>query len=130
MAENGSSTGLTPKQQQLIAALIAGNTIQVAAKVAGVGERTAHAWLKLPIFQQEYRAAKQAVFDEKLDMLKDGITTALKTLAKHMTDEDTPPQVQVRAAQIWLEQSLEIHKMQAFEQRLAELEQKAQERSQ
>ncbi len=127
MQANPSSTGkeeLSPKQQKLISELVSGKHINEAAKIVGINETTAHAWLKLPLFQQEYKAAKQAIFDDRLDKLRDGISIALKTLLKHMSNEETPPQVQVRAAQIWLEQSLEIHKMQAFEQRVIELEEK------
>ena|SRR5256885_5854962 len=113
---------LTPKQEQLIASLVAGNIIAVAAKAVGIGERTAYRWLKLPHFQVAYRDAKQVAFNEKLDKLRDGVSIALKTLLKHMTNEETPANVQVRCAQIWLEQSIEIHKMSELEARLQELE--------
>src|SRR5256885_3140608 len=53
---------LTPKQEQLIASLVAGNIIAVAAKAVGIGERTAYRWLKLPHFQVAYRDAKQVAF--------------------------------------------------------------------
>ena len=41
---NGEEKPLSVKQQQLIAALIAGNSIVVAAATVGIAEKTAHAW--------------------------------------------------------------------------------------
>jgi phage terminase small subunit len=113
---------LSAKQEKLILELVAGKTIKDAAISACVNEKTAHIWLKQPAFKSALQAAKQELFDERLDMLKNGISIALKTLAKHMTDEDTPANVQVRAAQIWLEQALEVHKAAELVQRTVELE--------
>jgi phage terminase small subunit len=124
MSEKYSDTEekeLTPKQEQLIAALVAGNSIVVAAKATGIAEKTAHVWLKKPFFKQAYKDAKQTAFEDTLGKLRDGTSIALKTLLKHMTHEDTPPQVQVRAAQIWLEQSIQIHKIEDLEKNLAEI---------
>jgi hypothetical protein len=115
---------LSPKQHKLIADLVSGKSIKDAAKAVDIAEKTAHVWLKQPLFQQAYQAAKYAAFDERLGMLKDGISIAMKTLLKHMSHEDTPAQVQVRAAEIWIKHSIEIHKMQAVEQRVIELEEK------
>lgn len=112
---------LTPKQEQLIAALVAGNSIVVAAKTADIGEKTAHRWLKEPAFKQAYREAKREAFDERLDKLRDGVSIALKTLLSHMTNDETPASVQVRCAQIWLEQSIQIHKMSELEAEIQEL---------
>lgn len=113
---------LSPKQHRLIADLVSGKNIKDAAKAVDIAEKTAHAWLKQPLFQQAYQAAKHAAFDERLGMLKDGISIALKTLLKHMSNEETPPQVQVRSAEIWLKHSVEIHKMQEVDNRIIELE--------
>lgn len=115
---------LTPKQEQLIIELVSGKNIRDACKAVGINEVTAYRWLKQPLFQEEYQAAKKIAYDEKLDILRSGISVALKTLHKHMTNDETPANVQVRASQIWLEQSMEVHKIEAVVQRVIELEEK------
>jgi len=111
---------LTPKQEQFIAALIAGNSIVVAAKAVGIGEKTAHRWLKQPLFQDAYKAAKQWVYDEALEGLRDGTTEAIDTLKSNL--KALEPAVQVRAAHISLTQSIQVHKIEVLEQRIQELE--------
>ncbi len=113
---------LSPKQEQFIAALVAGNSIVVAAKAVGIAERTAYNWLKLPHFQSAYQAAKQWAFDESLGELRDNVNLAIATLKRAMTNDTIDPAVQVRAANIWLQNAIQIHSMQQLEERLQELE--------
>jgi hypothetical protein len=60
-------TALSVKQQSLIAELVSGATIKASAKTVGIAEKTAHLWLKQPLFQREYEAAKQTSYYKKLD---------------------------------------------------------------
>jgi hypothetical protein len=117
---------LSVKQQQFIAALIAGNPIVVAAKVVGIAEKTAYNWFKLPHFQEAYRSAKQIAFDHALDELRDGVNLAVSTLKRNM-GETVDPAVQVRAAKIWLDSSLAIHQNNDLEQKHAEILEKLKE---
>lgn len=114
---------LTPKQDKFIAALLAGNSIIVAAKVAGIGEKAAHTWLKLPHVQSAYKTAKHTLFDESLSLLMSGIETAITGIKSIAKDDEVQPQVRLRAYQIWLEQAIELHKMSELERKIAELEQ-------
>lgn len=123
MSANFSSTEeneLSPKQHQLIAALVAGNDIKTSAKAIGIAERTAHTWLKQSTFKKAYQEAKQAIFDETLEGLRECTTEAISTLKRNLTAEE--PAVQVRAAHILLTQSIQVHKIEQLEQRIAELE--------
>jgi phage terminase small subunit len=123
-AEKCSSTEkseqLSSKQEQFIAALIAGNTIAVACKTAGIAERTAYNWLKQPAFKQALQTAKQEVFNDKLESLRDGVDLAISALERNLTAPD--PSVQVRAAHIWLQHAIQVGKMEELESRLQELE--------
>ena len=112
----------TPKQDKLIAALLAGNTIVEAATIAGCNETTAHAWLKLPSVQEAYTEAKHHVFDEALSQLMLDTGEARTTLKAMMKDASVPPNTRVRAAQIILEQAIDIHKVSELEQKIAKLE--------
>jgi phage terminase small subunit len=122
MAGNDQAEQLTPKMEELIAALLSGLNITAAAKASGVAEKTARRWLKLPHFQKAYQAEQQSLFNERLAALRLGVSKCLATLARNM-GEDAPPATQVRAAQIWLEAALDIHKMSELEAKIAELEQ-------
>ena len=121
MSVSSEKKELSPKQVQFLEALIAGNPIVVSAKCAGVSEKTAHIWLKLPHFKVAYKDAKQELFDEKLEEIKDGIHVALEALKRNMT-EDTRGYVQVQAASKWLDIAIELYKSQELEERLKELE--------
>lgn len=120
---------LTRKQEELIPYLLSLPTIQAAACAAGVGDKTARRWLKLPHFQKAHKAAKQALFDESLSLLMDGADDAIKGIKAIAKDDEVQPQVRLRAYQIWLEQAIGLHKMSELEQKVAELEQFLQDRS-
>src|SRR6266700_1646171 len=101
MAAHDSQGELSPKQHALLAALLSGKNTEAAATEAGIAERTAYRWVKLPAFKEALSAAQQALFEEHLGMLKLGVKTALLALARNM-NETKPAAVQVRAAAIWL----------------------------
>lgn len=116
------SLSLTAKQEQLIALLVAGVAIVTAAKNVGIGEATAHRWLKLSRFQAAYKQAQHDLFSEALQGLREKVGKAIDTLDRHMDSDETPAGSQIRAAQIVLEQAIAIHKVTELEQKIAELE--------
>lgn len=61
MAENGR---LTPKKRRAIAALLQARTLEAAAELAGVGERTLYRWLQDDSFVQALRAAEGEMIGE------------------------------------------------------------------
>ncbi len=123
-ASDSPAEELTPKQDSLITLLLAGIDIKAAARNIGIGEKTAHRWLKLPHFLTAYKSAQQSLFDDNLSELRSGVSTAISTLKRNMTGEEVPPSTQVRAAQIWLDSAIELHKMSELEARLMEIEER------
>jgi uncharacterized protein (UPF0147 family) len=119
----------TPKQDKLIAALLAGQTIMTAAAVAGCNETTAHAWLKLPHVRAAYQEAQRQIFDDAVNQLMLSTADARATLDTIMKDPEVPPAVRVRAGQILLEKSIELHKMSDLERKVATLEQLLKEKN-
>jgi hypothetical protein len=113
---------LSPKQLLLIAALVAGNPIVVAAKAAGVSEKTAHTWLKLVHVKVAYQQAKQELFNEQLDALRADVHLAIETLKRNMTE--SKPYVQVAAASKFLDAAVELHKMSEVEMKYLEWEER------
>jgi len=120
MADNGGSGELTPKQETFIAALLAGHTIQVSAKAAGIGERTAQRWHKQPHIQAAYKASQRQLFEQALTGLMLKVDKAIETLDGAMENGETYS-VRVRASQIVLEQAVQIHKIDEVEAEVREL---------
>lgn len=123
MTGNDQDQQLNAKQEAFLAAYLACSNIAVAAKTAGIGDKTARRLVKLPTFQEAYRLARRDLFNQALDGLREHVDKAIRTLARHMDAEETPPGAQIRAAQIYLEQAINIHKMSELEEKYAELEQ-------
>lgn len=124
MQDNARDTeekGLTTKQEKLILELVSGKSIRDSSKIVGINEGTAYKWLKLPLFQEEYRMAKKIAYDEKLDTLRAGINIAIKTLLQCMTSETVPDAVKVRAALGWLSHSLNVHQAEELQRMHAEI---------
>jgi transposase len=126
MAENGSHTEnseLSPRQYQLIAALVAGQRVTAAAAALDIGERTAHTWLKQPAFNQAYQDAKQLVFDEELRELKESKKLIRDMLLKHINAEvEVTPASQIQAAKLLLEQIVIAGEIAQLKEQLQELQ--------
>lgn len=123
MSENDrDQQKLTAKQEAFLTAYLACSNITVAAKTSGMAEITARRLVKLPEFQTALKAAQRELFNDALQGLREHVDTAIKTLVRHMSAEDTPPGPQIRAAQIYLEQAIQVHKMTELEEKYAELE--------
>jgi phage terminase small subunit len=113
---------LTSKQEAFLAAYLACSNITVAARTCGMAEKTARRLVKQSDFQEAYRAAKRELFNQALDGLREHVDKAINTLVRHMSAEETPAGAQIRAAQIYLEQAINVHKMSELEEKYAELE--------
>ena len=114
------SAKLTRKQEQLIVALLAEDTIAGAAHTAGISEATALRWMKLPTFQEDYRQARRAVFDQAISAMQRLAVTAVETLSRNL-QADAPPAVQVTAAKVILEHA-KAASLEEIAERLARLE--------
>jgi transposase-like protein len=128
MSVNVRSEEVTPKQRMLITAMLSGKSIVDAAKEAGIAAKTAHQWLKLAQVQAAYRDAQHALFDDAIRLFMTDMNDARITLRTLMKDIETPAATRVRAAQLIIEQSINLNKMSELEQKLAELEEIVQER--
>ena len=114
---------LTAKEETFLTAYLESNNITTSAIVANMADKTARRLVKLPAFQEAYRAAQSELFNQALDGLRDHVDKAIATLTRHMDAEETPPAAQIRAAQIYLEQAIANHKMTDLEAKYLELEQ-------
>jgi len=125
MAQNGTiSKEISSKQSTFIDALLVGSTVVVAAKTACISPRTAARWRKEQVILAELQQRRRAQFNEALEDFRAGLPTAIAFVRETITNEDVPYAVRLRAATCWIEQALEIHKMEELEARLAALEER------
>lgn len=123
MAANGSASNeLSSKQSKFVDALLVGAQVKMAAKTAGISERTAARWRKDPVLLAELQARRKQQFNEVLDAFRAGLPAAIALVLETIRDKEIPRSIRLRAAQIWIENALSIHKTEELEERIAELE--------
>ena len=117
---------LTPKQTRAITALLSAKDVQSAAKEAGVGERTLHAWLTDPAFKDALKAAEATAIEDAVRRLAGAAQYAVIVVQMIMADKANTASVRLRAASVLLEQTMKLRQFADLEQRLSDLEQKYQ----
>jgi hypothetical protein len=84
MTRNGRAKGET----QFLLGLAAGWTVKKAAAEAGIGQRTAFRYLKVPAFRQKLRQLQCAATDQAVQRLASTATTAADTLGELLGSKD------------------------------------------
>ena len=116
----GHGEKLTRKHEQAIAALLSASSIKAAAIEAGIGEATLWRWLQLPDFQTAYRAARRQIVERAVSELEAACGEAVETLKRNLHCEN--PAVEIRAAQIILEQGIKGVELMDLQERVERLE--------
>ncbi len=116
----GHGDKLNRKQEQAIAALLSASSIKAAADVCGMAEVTLWRWLQLPDFQAAYRAARRQVVERAVSELQAACGEAVEALKRNLTCEN--PAVEIRAAQIILEQGIKGVELMDLQERVERLE--------
>ena len=119
MSENSN---LTPKQRKAIPALLTADTIQKAADITGVSERTLHRWLKEGSFTAELHQAQDRAIDEAVSRLSGEARAAASTLATIHRDVKVSPAIRVQAAQALLAHVLKLRDQRDLADRIVTLE--------
>jgi hypothetical protein len=116
----GHGDKLSRTQEKAIAALLSTRTIGEAAKVCGVNDATLWRWLQLPDFQAAYRAARRQVVERAITELQAATGEAVETLKRNLHCEN--PAVEIRAAQIIIEQAIKGVELIDLQERVERLE--------
>ncbi len=116
----GHGDKLNRKQEQAIAALLSASSIKAAADVCGMAEVTLWRWLQLPDFQAAYRTARRQVVERAVTELQAACGKAVETLKRNLTCDN--PSVEIRAAQIILEQGIKGIELMDLQERVERLE--------
>jgi hypothetical protein len=116
---------LGSKKDAAIVALLSQRSVEDAARVAGVGSRTLHRWLREPEFDAAYREARRGTYGQSVARLRQASSAAVSTLLKIMVDPSAPASTRVRAADSVLDHGAKAMELEDIETRLAALEQSA-----
>ncbi|SRR6266404_3979897 len=111
--------------EQAIAALLTRPSIEDAARVAGVGEKTLRRWLQEPQFKARYLGARREVVCQTTARMQQATGAAGVTVLKLMTDPNTPAAVRLRAAECVFGLAVKGIEIEDIETRLSELERAA-----
>lgn len=117
----GHGAKLDRKQEQAVAALLSEATVKGAATACGISEVSLWRWMKLPEFAAEYRASRRAVVERAVAALQSASGEAVETLRRNLNCEQAS--VQVRSAQLIVEQSIKGIELIDLQERIERLEQ-------
>src|ERR1700734_3032327 len=87
------------KMELAIAALVTRPSIEDAARVAGVEEKTLRRWIREPEFNAEYLRARRQGVSQAIARMRQATGAAGTILLKLMTDPNVPAAVPLRAAE-------------------------------
>ncbi len=118
----GHGRTVTPKQEALIAALLAAPTIQAAAKAAGVPERTAHRWLHEEAFTTAYMRARRDALRQATARLTRASSAVVSVLLQIAADKDASAAARVTACRTVLEFAYRAEELEDLAARLDALE--------
>lgn len=116
----GHGEKLSRKQEQAIAALLSADTIKAAAASCGISEVSLWRWMQLPEFQAQYRQARRQVVERAVSELQAATGEAVETLRRNLHCENAA--VEIRAAQIIIEQAVKGIELIDLQERLDRLE--------
>lgn len=118
--KKGHGQKLSRHGARVLAALLQHATVAEAAKASSISERSIFRWLQRPDFMEQYRSAQREIVDKAIGELQGAAKEAVSTLRRNLSCGHAA--VEVRAAQIILEQSFKAIEIQELQARLERLE--------
>jgi len=115
---------LTPRQRAAVAALFQAKTRQEAAEICGVSQSTLYKWLRNPIFKAELLELETETRQTLRRRLSRGAGASLDTIAEIRDDQENPPALRLRAADLWLTHHEKLDDQSDFDRRLTALEER------
>lgn len=112
--------GLTRKQEAAIVALLAHNTLKDAASACGLSEVTLWRYMQDVEFIAAYRAARRQSVEQATARLQRMMNDAVDALERNLSCEN--PAVEIRAAQLVIEQGIRGVELMDLQERVERLE--------
>jgi hypothetical protein len=114
--------GLSRKQEQAVAALMANPTLEAAAGAMKVNPVTLTRWLRVPAFQDAYRDARREAVTHAVATIQAATSEAVETLRAIMRDGNAPAGSRVAAARTILDTALKAVELEDLAARVEALE--------
>jgi len=116
-----TANDLTRRQLKFVAALMESTTVAEAAHRAGIGEKTAHRYLKEPAVQNAIRAAGREQLESLTRRLRRLGQDAAETLGAAMQAEDASWSPRIKAADSVIGRLLKVSELLDLEERVTAL---------
>jgi hypothetical protein len=113
------------KMEAAISALVTRQSIEDAARVAGVGEKTLRRWMREPQFNAQYLQARREGVSQAVARMQQATGAAGTVVLRLMTDANVPAAVRLRAAECVFTHAMKGIELEDVEVRLSELERAA-----
>jgi transposase-like protein len=110
------------KQEEAIAALLSQRSIEDAARVVGVTEKTLRRWMQEPQFNVQYFRARREGVSQAIARMQQATGAAGAVALKLMTDPNVPAAIRLRAAEFVFDRSIKGIELEDIEARVSELE--------
>jgi DNA-binding MurR/RpiR family transcriptional regulator len=117
----------TNKRTRALLGLLTHGSVRETARATGISEATLYRYLKEPGFSGELRDGRRDSMEAVLARLQQAQGEAVETLVRNLSCES--PAVEVRTAQIILEQTSKAYESTELLRRLEELEKASEPRS-
>lgn len=114
--------GLSPRQARFVSAMIVTRTVADAARMAGIGERTAYTYLADPAVQAAIGRGLDDVLADATRQITGTIGPALAALESILQDPTVPASARVAAARLLLDAGLRYRTTLDLATRLANVE--------
>ena len=118
--EMHSGEDLSANQEKLIGYLLTEKTTEEACRKAGINVTTYWRWMKEEKFLREYRKIRRGILENTVTKLQSITHQAIETLERNLHCEN--PGIEIRCAQIILDQSMKGLEALEVENRLEQLE--------
>jgi len=118
----GRDRTLTPSQSTALKAFLEGNSWEATAKITGCHVSSITRWMRLPEFREAINDATNLGFIEAGNRLTLSTYRAASTLDLVMMDEDTKPEIKVKAAVEILSYALKLSENMDLQNRIRLLE--------
>jgi hypothetical protein len=117
----GDGAKLPRRKEEAIAALLAQPSVVEAARVIGIGPQTLGRWMKDPLFDSAYRAAKRAEYRQSMARLGQWASVAIKSILRLMY-QGKKPATRLKAARDIIRLAKEGQEIEDFAAALAQAE--------
>lgn len=113
---------LKPKDEKIMAALLACGSVAEAERISGVSRSTIYKRLSNAEFKAEYDQRRSMVLNEACNTLQSSLTSAVNTIREIIENEETAPQIRLNACGLILQNCLRYVEQIDILSRIEELE--------